>query len=69
MSVVVWEMLAFGSPIAAQAIIPPLSTSSGFTPKKSRLPKQPDLPSFRLDRTDLVRNAVVIAGLIVYLAR
>src|SRR5262249_31095186 len=59
---------AFGSPIAAYAISPPLSTSSGFTPKNAgcQSTRSASLPA-SIDPTRWPMPWA-IAGLIVYLA-
>ncbi len=61
-------MLALGSPIAAAAMKPPLSTSAGLTPKKAGFhsTRSAHLPTSTLPISWLM--PCVIAGLIVYLA-
>src|SRR5216684_2010777 len=60
---------AFGSPIAAQAIIPPFNTSSGLTPKNAgrHNTRSASLPTSIEPTTSEMPWAM--AGLIVYLAR
>ena len=61
-------MLAFGSPIWAETIRPPLRTSSGLTPKYAGLysTRSASLPPSMLPTCSAM--PWVIAGLIVYLA-
>ena len=59
---------AFGSPIAAAAMMPPLITSDGLTPKKAgfQTTRSASLPT-SIEPTSWLMPCV-IAGLIVYLA-
>ena len=61
-------MEAFGSPILAQAIMPPLRINSGFTPKKAGFhkTKSANLPT----STEPIMCDIpcAMAGLMVYLA-
>src|SRR5215468_9495907 len=51
-------MDALGSPMIAAAIVPDLSTISGFTPKKGRIPDDNVCKLSELDRADVCRNAL-----------
>ena len=61
-------MLAFGSPMAAMAMLPPLRMQKGFTPKKAgfQITMSAHLPTSRLPTSWLMPCAM--AGLMVYLA-
>src|SRR5207237_452299 len=59
---------ALGSPIAAIAIIPPLITSDGLTPKKAGFQRRRSASLPRSIEPTSCAMPCVIAGLIVYLA-
>ena len=61
-------MLAFGSPMAARAMLPPLRMQNGLTPKKAgfQITMSAHLPGSMLPTSWLMPWAM--AGLMVYLA-